>query len=64
MNNHKPTKKVIGLFRRQKYTERKDTFEVHLLENLEEKKMPKRRAKGKKSWIFYDHIKPALNCTV
>ena len=69
MNNHKPTKKKkkkqIGLFGRRKYAERKDTSEVHFLQNLGEKCPPKkRRAKGKKSWIFYDHINPALNCTV
>lgn len=52
MNNHKPTKKkVIGLFRRQKYTVRKDTLEVHLLENLVEN-AKKKEGKGQEIMDF------------
>lgn len=55
MNNHKPTKKkkkLIGLFGRQKFAERKDESEVHFLENLGEKCPQKKEGKGQEIMDF------------
>lgn len=57
MNNHKPTKKkkkkLIGLFGRQKFAERKDESEVHFLENLGEKCPPKKGGQRARNHGFF-----------
>lgn len=64
MNNHKPTKKSNWPVQKTEIHSEKGHIESSFTWEFSGKRQKKRRAKGKKSWIFYDHINPVLNCSV